>query len=80
MPAAAYAVRRERYATSRLLMTCNLSVAHHMQPFGCALPDDEVVELQPLSREQLAKIVDLQLRRLRERLAERGIGIVPAAA
>ena len=32
---------------------------------------DEVVVFQPLSREQLSEIVDLQLGRLRERLAER---------
>ncbi len=34
---------------------------------------DEVVELHPLSREQIAEIVELQLRRLRDRLAERGL-------
>jgi ATP-dependent Clp protease ATP-binding subunit ClpB len=34
---------------------------------------DEVVVFQPLTREQLAEIVELQLRRLRERLAERRI-------
>jgi ATP-dependent Clp protease ATP-binding subunit ClpB len=34
---------------------------------------DEVIEFQPLSREQIAEIVELQLRRLRERLAERRI-------
>ncbi|MEX1357689.1 MAG: AAA family ATPase [Gaiellaceae bacterium] len=36
---------------------------------------DEVVELRPLTREQLAEIVELQLGRLRARLAERGIGL-----
>jgi ATP-dependent Clp protease ATP-binding subunit ClpB len=36
---------------------------------------DEVVEFQPLSREQLAEIVELQLARVRARLAERGISI-----
>jgi ATP-dependent Clp protease ATP-binding subunit ClpB len=36
---------------------------------------DEVVEFQPLSREQLADIVELQLARLRERLAERGLSL-----
>jgi ATP-dependent Clp protease ATP-binding subunit ClpB len=36
---------------------------------------DETVEFHPLSREQLATIVELQLRRLRERLAERGVGL-----
>src|SRR5207237_3427463 len=34
---------------------------------------DEIVEFKPLSREQLADIVELQLARLRERLAERGL-------
>ncbi|HEY2311288.1 MAG TPA: ATP-dependent chaperone ClpB [Gaiellaceae bacterium] len=34
---------------------------------------DEVIEFRPLSKEQIAEIVDLQLARLRERLAERRI-------
>jgi ATP-dependent Clp protease ATP-binding subunit ClpB len=34
---------------------------------------DEIVEFQPLSRDQIAEIVELQLRRVRERLAERGL-------
>jgi ATP-dependent Clp protease ATP-binding subunit ClpB len=34
---------------------------------------DEVIEFQPLSKEQIAEIVDLQLGRLRERLGERRI-------
>ena len=34
---------------------------------------DEVIEFQPLSKEQIAEIVELQLARLRERLAERRI-------
>ena len=34
---------------------------------------DEVVEFHPLSREQIGEIVELQLRRLRDRLAERGL-------
>jgi ATP-dependent Clp protease ATP-binding subunit ClpB len=34
---------------------------------------DEVVQFEPLTREQLAEIVELQLRQLRARLAERGI-------
>jgi ATP-dependent Clp protease ATP-binding subunit ClpB len=34
---------------------------------------DEVVEFHPLSRDQIAEIVDLQLRRLRDRLADRGL-------
>src|SRR5205085_1385712 len=36
---------------------------------------DEIVEFEPLSREQLGEIVELQLRRLRDRLAERGLGL-----
>src|SRR6059036_2739690 len=36
---------------------------------------DEIVEFEPLSREQLADIVELQLERLRSRLAERGLGL-----
>jgi ATP-dependent Clp protease ATP-binding subunit ClpB len=34
---------------------------------------DEVIEFQPLSKEQIAEIVELQLARLRERLEERRI-------
>jgi ATP-dependent Clp protease ATP-binding subunit ClpB len=34
---------------------------------------DEIVAFQPLSRDQIAVIVEHQLERLRERLAERGI-------
>ncbi len=34
---------------------------------------DEIIEFHPLSREQLGAIVELQLRRLRERLAARGL-------
>jgi ATP-dependent Clp protease ATP-binding subunit ClpB len=36
---------------------------------------DEVVEFKPLTREQLADIVELQLARLRTRLAERGLAL-----
>jgi ATP-dependent Clp protease ATP-binding subunit ClpB len=36
---------------------------------------DEIVAFQALTREQLSDIVELQLARLRSRLAERGIGI-----
>jgi len=36
---------------------------------------DEVVEFRTLSREQLGEIVELQLERLRARLAERGLGL-----
>jgi ATP-dependent Clp protease ATP-binding subunit ClpB len=36
---------------------------------------DEIVEFEPLSKEQIAEIVELQLRRVRKRLAERGLGL-----
>ena len=36
---------------------------------------DEIVEFRPLSKEQIAEIVELQLRRVHERLAERGLGL-----
>jgi ATP-dependent Clp protease ATP-binding subunit ClpB len=36
---------------------------------------DEIVEFHPLSRDQLAHIVELQLARLRDRLAERGLAL-----
>jgi ATP-dependent Clp protease ATP-binding subunit ClpB len=36
---------------------------------------DEIVEFHPLSRDQLADIVELQLERLRRRLAERGLSL-----
>jgi ATP-dependent Clp protease ATP-binding subunit ClpB len=36
---------------------------------------DEVVEFHALTKEQLAEVVELQLRRLRARLAERGLGL-----
>jgi ATP-dependent Clp protease ATP-binding subunit ClpB len=36
---------------------------------------DEVVEFKPLTREQLAEIVELQLKRLRARLEERGLAL-----
>ncbi len=36
---------------------------------------DEVIEFRPLSKEQIAEIVELQLARLRERLAERRIAL-----
>jgi ATP-dependent Clp protease ATP-binding subunit ClpB len=59
-----------------LIMTSNLRSADAMR--DVFRPEflnriDEVVEFQPLSREQLGEIVELQLERLRERLAERRI-------
>src|SRR5262249_27466330 len=41
---------------------------------------DEVIEFQPLSKEQIAEIVELQLGRLRERLGERGIELELSSA
>ncbi|MGE5689739.1 MAG: ATP-dependent Clp protease ATP-binding subunit [Pseudomonadota bacterium] len=42
---------------------------------------DEIVRFEPLTRDQIGSIVELQLARLRERLADRGLGIelTPAA-
>jgi ATP-dependent Clp protease ATP-binding subunit ClpB len=61
-----------------IIMTSNLRSVSQMQEFF--RPEflnriDEVVEFHPLSKEQLAEVVELQLRRLRERLAERGLGL-----
>ena len=41
---------------------------------------DEIVEFEPLSRDQLADVAELQLQRLRERLAERRISLELADA
>jgi ATP-dependent Clp protease ATP-binding subunit ClpB len=59
-----------------LIMTSNLRTHEQMREFF--RPEflnriDEVVEFKPLTKDQLAEIVDLQLERLRARLAERGI-------
>jgi ATP-dependent Clp protease ATP-binding subunit ClpB len=59
-----------------IIMTSNLRSADDMREVF--RPEflnriDEVVEFHELSKEQLADIVELQLRRLRERLAERGL-------
>jgi ATP-dependent Clp protease ATP-binding subunit ClpB len=59
-----------------LIMTSNIrtadSMREHFRPeFLNRI--DEIVEFKPLSREQLADIVELQLTRLRARLAERGL-------
>jgi ATP-dependent Clp protease ATP-binding subunit ClpB len=61
-----------------LIMTSNLRSADAMREFF--RPEflnriDEVVEFKALTREQLGEIVDLQLARLRERLADRGLAI-----
>ena len=59
-----------------LIMTSNIrsieSMREHFRPeFLNRI--DEIVEFKALSRDQLGEIVDLQLERLRERLAERGL-------
>jgi ATP-dependent Clp protease ATP-binding subunit ClpB len=61
-----------------VIMTSNIrsaeSLREHFRPeFLNRI--DEVVVFQPLSREQLAEIVDLQLARLRARLADRGLSL-----
>src|SRR5881275_3304123 len=61
-----------------LIMTSNIrsagALSDHFRPeFLNRI--DEIVEFKALSREQLAEIVELQLARLRERLAERGLGL-----
>jgi ATP-dependent Clp protease ATP-binding subunit ClpB len=61
-----------------LIMTSNLRSADALREFF--RPEflnriDEIVEFEPLSREQLGEIVRLQLARLRARLADRGIAL-----
>jgi ATP-dependent Clp protease ATP-binding subunit ClpB len=61
-----------------LIMTSNIrtpeSMREHFRPeFLNRI--DEMVQFDPLSREQIAEIVEQQLGRLRERLAERGLQI-----
>jgi ATP-dependent Clp protease ATP-binding subunit ClpB len=67
-----------------IIMTSNLRSADALREFF--RPEflnrvDEIVEFQPLSRDQIGEIVELQLQRLRARLAERGLDLVltPAA-
>jgi ATP-dependent Clp protease ATP-binding subunit ClpB len=61
-----------------LIMTSNLRSADELR--GRFRPEflnriDEIVEFKPLSRDQIAEIVELQLERLRHRLAERHISL-----
>src|SRR5262249_22761340 len=61
-----------------LIMTSNIRTAESMREHF--RPEflnriDEIVEFRPLSREQLGEIVELQLSRLRERLAERELSL-----
>jgi ATP-dependent Clp protease ATP-binding subunit ClpB len=72
------------FRNTAVIMTSNIrsaeQLSEHFRPeFLNRI--DEVVVFEPLTREQLAEIVELQLERLRERLAERGISVelTPAA-
>ncbi|HET7129812.1 MAG TPA: AAA family ATPase [Gaiellaceae bacterium] len=61
-----------------LIMTSNIrsaeSMREHFRPeFLNRI--DEIVEFKALSRDQLGEIVELQLERLRERLADRGLAL-----
>jgi ATP-dependent Clp protease ATP-binding subunit ClpB len=61
-----------------LIMTSNIRSAADLREFF--RPEflnrvDEIVEFHALSREQIAEIVEQQLGRLRERLAERGLAL-----
>jgi ATP-dependent Clp protease ATP-binding subunit ClpB len=61
-----------------LIMTSNVRSAEAMREHF--RPEflnriDEIVEFRPLSKEQISEIVELQLRRVRERLAARGLGL-----
>jgi ATP-dependent Clp protease ATP-binding subunit ClpB len=61
-----------------IIMTSNLRAAEALRDvFRPELLNrlDEIVEFRALTREQLSEIVELQLERLRARLAERGIAI-----
>jgi ATP-dependent Clp protease ATP-binding subunit ClpB len=59
-----------------LIMTSNLRSQEQMREFF--RPEflnriDEIVEFEPLTKDQLGEIVELQLERLRARLLDRGI-------
>jgi ATP-dependent Clp protease ATP-binding subunit ClpB len=61
-----------------LIMTSNIRSAEQMRDrFRPEFLNrvDEIVEFKPLSREQIGEIVELQLERLRARLAERNITV-----
>ncbi len=66
-----------------LIMTSNIRSADALREFF--RPEflnriDEIVEFAALTRDQLGEIVELQLTRLRERLAQRGLAIELTAA
>jgi ATP-dependent Clp protease ATP-binding subunit ClpB len=61
-----------------IIMTSNIRTADALREFF--RPEflnriDEIVEFKPLTREQIGEIVELQLARLRDRLAERGLSL-----
>jgi ATP-dependent Clp protease ATP-binding subunit ClpB len=61
-----------------IIMTSNVRSAEQMREIF--RPEflnriDETIQFKPLTRLELREIVDLQLRRLRERLAERGVAL-----
>jgi len=61
-----------------LIMTSNIRAAESMREHF--RPEflnriDEIVEFEPLTKEQIGEIVELQLERVEARLAERGLGI-----
>ena len=71
------------FRNSVLIMTSNVRTAEAMRDhFRPELLNriDEIVEFSSLDRGQLGEIVELQLVRLRERLAERGLGLELTAA
>src|SRR5947207_4476709 len=64
------------FRNSVLIMTSNIRSPEEMRDrFRPEFLNriDEIVEFEPLSRDQLADIVELQLVRLRDRLADRGL-------
>jgi ATP-dependent Clp protease ATP-binding subunit ClpB len=66
-----------------LIMTSNVRSAEAMR--DVFRPEflnriDEIVEFQPLTKDQIGEIVELQLRRVEERLAERGLRLELTAA
>jgi ATP-dependent Clp protease ATP-binding subunit ClpB len=61
-----------------LIMTSNLRSEEQLREFF--RPEflnriDEIVEFRPLTKDELGQIVELQLERLRARLADRGLGL-----
>ena len=66
------------FRNSVLIMTSNLRSEEQLREFF--RPEflnriDEIVEFKPLTKDELGHIVELQLERLRARLADRGLGL-----